>query len=194
MSVSLHDQSIFMLHGYSVYDPLFQEIIRIDRGVFSECIGLERIVVNDDNDTEKEKGEERKSREYVQIPGLFIDNFSEKWRTPIMSDFREKIDERYGIKPTDARVFYFSNGLDFRPYISWAKNATSKLNNGIFIVFFGSSRYLISAEKTGTVENTETFIMNDGDLLFFNKKYITEHVFSIPINELQGESIMILYS
>lgn len=102
-----------------------------------------------------------------------LHDLDSKWKHPLIIDMKEKIESDYGVKVLGVFINLYKDGQDYAPYHRDTYGCT-----GVFTVSIGGSRkFYTKHENTGKVEK---YILEDGDLFFFNSEFNKHHKHSIP--------------
>lgn len=102
-----------------------------------------------------------------------ICDLDEKWKHPLIIDMKEKIENEFGMKVRGVFLNLYKDGDDYAPY-----HRDSYGGNGVFTVSVGGKReFLTKNDKTGKITK---YMLEDGDLFFFNSEFNKQHKHSIP--------------
>lgn len=111
---------------------------------------------------------------------------SEKWKHPLAITMKEKIEEEYGMRVRGVFINLYKDGEDYALY-----HRDSYSGNGVFTVSIGGSRKFVKHEKSKEVTK---YILEDGDLFFFNSEFNKHHKHSIPkVKNLKTSRISVVF-
>lgn len=92
---------------------------------------------------------------------------------PVLSQLKQHIESTYGVQSTGAFVNWYQNGDHYAPY-----HRDSYGGTGVFTVSLGGARMMCTkADDSGKVDK---YLLEDGDLFFFNTEFNRSHKHSIP--------------
>lgn len=123
--------------------------------------------------------------DYFKRKVCFIDgkDLNEKWKHPLIIDMKEKI-EQYGMKIKCVFINLYENGNDYHDNLYGDEN--------VFNIFIGGSRILLAKNKE--TNETKKYLLNDGDLYFFNSEFNKRHIHSIPkVKNLETSMISVIF-
>ena len=144
IGVILHVKNRFKLHGHSMSPIIDEEIV--------------------------------KSITYVRhnIQYIHPSDLSEKWRYPLISSMREKLQTEYDVSIRNIFVCIHTHLDDYSIYDKFINDYTR-----VFTIFIGSSVNFYT--KNLLTKDLKKYTLEDGDLLFFDKDFIKNHNYSISV-------------
>jgi alkylated DNA repair dioxygenase AlkB len=104
----------------------------------------------------------------------------ELYKHPIIIDLKNKIENEYGFRIKGIFVNLYKDGSNYTPYHKDTYGGT-----GIFTVSVGGSRQF-SVKNDNSKEVTK-YILEDGDLFYFNSKFNEENKHSITLTKKNVE-------
>lgn len=121
---------------------------------------------------------------FTHVNILHIKNPIEKWQHPLISNMKEKIEELYGMSVKNVIVKLYNNGEESDQY-------HCETDSSIFIISLGCSRILLVKNDDNVVSK---YVLEDGDLFFFNSDFNKTHEYSIPkVKNLKMPHINVLF-
>ena len=117
-----------------------------------------------------------------------LEDLNEKWKHPLVIDMKEKIQDQYGVRVKGVFVNLYNSGDDYAPY---HKDSYENIN-GVFMVSIGGSREFLT--KNDETNKITKYLLEDGDLLFFNNHFNNIHKHSIPKRKkMNDKRISVVY-
>lgn len=124
----------------------------------------------------------------VMVCPISIESFGNHSRNPILREFKNKIEEEYGVIVRQVVVLYFPHGESEIPY---HQDNYGHKGEGVFSISIGSTRMFLTKNiKTSEIQK---YMLEDGDLMFFNKYFDEEYTHSTPaIKGLKNSKMSVL--
>lgn len=167
--VVIHDKHKFTLHGYSMYEVLAEELNDVNQPLFQRVELRYKPVFK---------------RHVMKLPR---EDLSETWRYPLITDLCHKIEEQYGVRVKGIFVNHYKDPTEYAPFHRDSFNGV-----GVFTISFGGARmFYTKHEKT---EQQKQYLLEDGDLFYFNIAFDQRHKHAIPLlKQYQEPRISIVF-
>lgn len=97
----------------------------------------------------------------------------ELYKHPLIIDMKRTLEKEYGMNVKGVYLNFYKDGDDYAPYHKDSYGGT-----GIFTASFGASRYCYT--KNDKTKKVTKYLLEDGDLFFFNSEFDKHNKHSIP--------------